>query len=66
MSKFISNKEHSWAALIFCFDLKKTAAESYRLLREVCGEYVLSQNTCERWFRRFKSGDFDTRQEGRQ
>ena len=21
---------------------------------------------CERWFRRFKSGDFDTRKEGRQ
>jgi len=28
------NKEHSRTALIFCFHLKKTAAESYRLLRE--------------------------------
>ena len=34
MSKFIPNKEHSRAAIIFCFHSKKTAAESYRLLRE--------------------------------
>ena len=50
----------------FCFHLKKAAAESYRLLREAYGEHVPSQDTCERWFRRFKRGDFDTRQKGRQ
>ena len=59
MSKFVPNKEHSRTALIFCFHLKKTAAESYRLLREAYGEHAPSQDTCERWFRRFKSGDFD-------
>ena len=32
---------------------------SYRLLREAYGEHAPSQDTCERWFRRFKSGDFD-------
>ena len=37
--------------------MKKTAAESYRLLREACGEHAASQDTCERWFRHFKSGD---------
>ena len=66
VSKFISNKEHSWTALIFCFNLKKTAAESYRLLRESNGDHALSQDTCERRFWRFKSGDFDTRHEERQ
>ncbi|EGI58037.1 Mariner Mos1 transposase [Acromyrmex echinatior] len=59
MSKFVPNKEHSLTALIFCFHLKKTAAESYRLLREAYGEHAPSQDTCERRFRRFKSGDFD-------
>ena len=59
MSKFVPNKEHSRIALIFCFHLKKTAAESYRLLREAYGEHDPSQDICERWFRRFKSGDFD-------
>ena len=53
-------------AINFCFHLKKTAAESYRLLRDAYGEHVPSEDTCERWLRRFKSGDFDTRQEGRQ
>ena len=43
--------------------MKKTAAESYRLLREASSERARSQDTCERWFRRFKSDDFDTRQE---
>ena len=44
----------------FLFRLKKTVAESYRLLREAFGEHSPSQDTCEWWFRRFKSGDFDT------
>ena len=43
-----------------------TAAELYRLLREAHGEHTPSQGTCERWCRRFKSNDFDTRSEGRQ
>ena len=64
-AKFIPNKEHQQTALIFCFHLKNTFAELYRLFREAYGEHVPSQDTCERWFWRFKSGDFDTRQEGR-
>ena len=37
-----------------------TAAESYRLLREAYGELATLKDTCEqRWFRRFKSGDFE-------
>lgn len=59
MTKFVPNKEHSRTALIFCFHLKKTAAESYRLLGEAYGEHAPSQKTCERWFQRFKIGDFD-------
>ena len=66
VSKFIPNKESLRPALIFCFHLKKTAAESYRLLRDVYGEHASSRDTCERSFRRFKSGDLDTKLEGRQ
>ena len=32
MSKFIPNEEYTRTALILCYYLKKTAAESYRLL----------------------------------
>ena len=53
------SREHSRTVLIFCYHLKKTAAESYRLLQEAYGEYAPSQDTCERWFRRFHGGDFD-------
>ena len=60
------NKKHSRTTLIFCFHLKKIAAKSYRFVREAYDEHVPPQDSCERWLRRFKSGDFDTRQEGRQ
>ena len=59
MSIFISSKEHSRTALIFCFHLKKTAAEPYRLLLEAYDEHVPSQDTCERRFLRFKNGDLE-------
>jgi len=39
--------------------LKKTATELYRLLGEIYDEHAPSQKTCERWFQRFKIGDFD-------
>lgn len=52
-------KEVLRGSLITFFHLKKTAAESYRLLVEAYGEHAPSQDTCERWFKRFKSGDFD-------
>lgn len=47
-------------SLITFFHLKKTAAESYRLLVEAYGQHAPTEKTCERWFARFKSGDFDT------
>ena len=59
MSKFTPNKQHSRTALFFSFHLKKTAGESYRLLRESYGEYDTSQDTRELWFRRFKRGNFE-------
>ena len=43
----------------FLLPFEKTAVESFRLLREACGERAPSQDTCERWFRHFKSGYFE-------
>ncbi|EGI68987.1 Mariner Mos1 transposase, partial [Acromyrmex echinatior] len=39
--------------------MKKSAAESHRILVEVYGDHALSERTCQKWFARFKSGDFD-------
>lgn len=60
MSNFVPKKQHFPQALIFCFHLKKTAAEAHRMLVEAYGEHAPSERTCERWFSRFKSGDFST------
>jgi len=40
----------------FCFSLKKTAAETHRMLQEAYGVNVMSQNKTFLWYRRFKDG----------
>ena len=45
--------------------MKKTAAESHRILEEVYGEHALAERTCQKWFARFKSGDFGLEDEER-
>ena len=45
VTKFVPNKDHSRTALIFYFHLKKTAAESNRLLGEAYDEHAPSQKT---------------------
>lgn len=52
-------KEHFRHVLLFYFNQKKCAAESHRILVDTYGETVPTKSTCEYWFRRFKSGDFD-------
>lgn len=60
MSTFEPKKQHLREVLLFFFNSKKSAAESHRLLSDTYGDYTPSIKTCEYWFRRFKSGDFDT------
>ena len=38
--------------------MKKTAPESHGILVEVYDEHALAERTCQKWFARFKSGDF--------
>jgi len=46
-------------ALLFCFNLKKSAAESHRMLVEAYSDNTLSETTCRDWFPRFKDDNFD-------
>jgi len=46
-------------ALLFCFNLKKSAAESHQMLVEAYGDNALSETTCRNWFRRFNNDNFD-------
>ena len=56
MSIFVPTKQHLREALLFCFNLKKSAVETHRLLCEAYGEHAPPIKTCEYWFQRFKSG----------
>ena len=59
MSNFVPNKLFLRGVLLHYFNMKKSTAESHRILVEVYGDHALSERTCQKWFARFKSGDFD-------
>ena len=61
MSSFLPEKEHMQEAMLFCFNLKKSAAESHRMLVEAYDDSALSETTCRDWFHRFKDGNFNLR-----
>jgi [histone H3]-lysine36 N-dimethyltransferase SETMAR len=53
-------KQHLREVILHYFLAKKSAAETHRHLEEVYGEQCPSISNCKKWFRRFKTGDFDT------
>jgi len=59
MSSFLLKKKHMREALLFCFNLKKSVAESHRMLVEAYDNNALSETTCRDWFRRFNDENFD-------
>ena len=59
MSVYKPNSRHLREVLIFCFNMKKSAAEAHRMLSNTYGEVAISERTCREWFQRFKNGDFD-------
>ncbi|GBP68000.1 Mariner Mos1 transposase [Eumeta japonica] len=65
MSKFEPNKRHLRELLIYFFNLKKSAAEAYRLIIEAHNEAALSERTCRKWFHKVKNGDFDVEDKDR-
>ena len=56
---FLLKKKHMRETLLFCFNLKKSAAESHRMLVKAYGDNALSETTCRDWFRRFNNDNFD-------
>jgi histone-lysine N-methyltransferase SETMAR len=65
MSNFVPNNVFLRGILLHYFNMKKKAAESHRILVEVYGEHALAERTCQKWFARFKSGNFDLEDEER-
>ena len=65
MSNFVPEEVFLRGVLFHYFNMKKTAAESHRILLEVYGEHDLAERTCQKWFARFESGDFGLENEER-
>ena len=65
MSNFVPEKVFLRRVLLHYFNMKKTAAESHRILVEVYGEHALAERTYQNGFARFKSCDFDLQDEER-
>ena len=64
MLNFVPTKRNLREALLFCFHLKKSAAENQRMLG-IYSDYTPSISTCEYWFRRYKKDNFDTKDKER-
>jgi len=62
------NSRHVREVLIFCFNMKKSAAEAHQMLLNTYDETAISERTCHAWFQRFKNGDSDIedRHDGRE
>lgn len=59
MSKYVPTKQHLRESLLLCFNVKKNATQSHRLLSEAYPDYAPSIRTCQEWFAKFNSGNFD-------
>ena len=59
------NNEFFRHVLLHYFDLKKSAAEAYKLLLDAYGEAAPSERTCRKWMQRFKEGDIDVQDKKR-
>ena len=65
MSNFVPEKVFLRRVLLHYFNMKKTAAESHRILVEVYGGHDLAERTFQKWLARFKSGAFGLEDEER-
>ena len=58
MSNFVPGNYDLRTALIFCYYLKKIAAESHRMLVEAYGEHALGKSLCFEWFKKTQKWQF--------
>ena len=45
--------------LLYYFRKGKNARQACEKLRKVYGEHALQERQCQRWFQKFRDGDFD-------
>lgn len=63
MNNFVPNKVFLRGVVLHYFNMKIKASLSNRILVEVYVDHALSERTCEKWFKRFETGNFDLEDE---
>ena len=58
---YIPKKQHLWKVMLHYYIIKKTAAETHRLLVEIYVEHVSLITTCKDWFYRFRNSNYNTK-----
>uniref|UniRef100_A0A6M2DL09 Putative transposase n=1 Tax=Xenopsylla cheopis TaxID=163159 RepID=A0A6M2DL09_XENCH len=62
---FVPTNHDLRTQLILLYHLNKNASEAHRILVEAYGELALGRTQCNEWFNKFKSGNFNVRNEER-
>lgn len=58
MSDYVPTKQHIREVLLYCYNVKKKATAAHRWIEEVYPGYAPDIRVCQRWFKRFKSGNY--------
>ena len=52
------NKQHFWHIMLYYFKRGKNTAETQTKICAVYGEGAVTDQTCQKWFVKFRAGDF--------
>ena len=56
--KMEEKKQHFHHIILYYFKKGKNATETHKKIYAVCGEGVVTDQTCQKWFAKFRAGDF--------
>ena len=56
---FIPSKDHIFHCAIFQYNKGSTAVKVTEKICDIYGKDIITERTCQRWFSKFRSGDFD-------
>ena len=52
------NKQHFWHTMLYYFKKGKSATETQKTICAVCREVAVTDQMCQKWFVKFRAGDF--------
>ena len=58
ISKMEEEKQHFWHIMLYYFKKGKNATETHKKIRALYGEGAVTDQTRQKWFEKFRAGDF--------